>query len=181
MALLSSSLDLDGPAAVPPFALRGVDGKHHSLSSLAGSSATVVVFIGNGCPTVRAYEERLIALQQTWRSSGVQVLGINANNSFLSPPDTFEEMVKRAGDRKFNFPYLKDDDRAVAKGFGAICTPHAFVLDSKLRIAYGGRIDDSRVGAKISSRDLDNAVADVVAGRPVTIDRTDPFGCSIVW
>jgi thiol-disulfide isomerase/thioredoxin len=140
-----------------------------------------VVFIGNGCPTVRAYEERLIALQEAWQSHGVQVIAINANNSFLSPPDTFEEMVKRASDRKFNFPYLKDDDRAVAKGFAAICTPHAFVLDSNLRVAYSGRIDDSRIGDKITSRDLENAIADIVAGRAVTVDCTDPFGCSIVW
>lgn len=168
-------------AAVPQFTLRGVDGKRHSLSSLAGSSATVVVFIGNGCPTVRAYEQRLIALQETWRSDGVRVVGINANNAFLSPPDTFEEMVKRAHDRKFNFPYLKDEDRAVAKAFAAVCTPHAFVLDSKLKVAYSGRIDDSRVGDKITSRDLESAVAEIVAGRPVTVGRTDPFGCSIIW
>lgn len=172
---------MNAPAAVPQFTLRGVDGNHHSLSSLAGSSATVVVFIGNGCPTVRAYEERLVALQETWGSRGVQVIAINANNSFLSPPDTFDEMVKRASDRTFNFPYLKDDDRAVARRFAAVCTPHAFVLDCDLKVAYGGRIDDSRVGNKITSRDLENAVADVVAGRPVTVARTDPFGCSIVW
>ena len=178
---LPSSPDVDAPAAVPQFTLRGVDGKGHSLASLAGSSATVVVFVGNGCPTVRAYEERLMALQETWRPRGVRVVAINANNSFLSPPDTFEEMVKRAADRKFNFPYLKDDDRAVAKAFAAICTPHAFVLDRDLKVVYAGRIDDSRVGDKITSRDLENAVADVVAGREVAVTRTDPFGCSIVW
>ena len=168
-------------AAIPEFTLRGVDGEHHSLSSLAGSRATVVVFISNGCPTVRAYEQRLIALEETWRSRGVHVIAINANNSFLSPPDTFEEMVKRATDRRFDFPYLKDDDRAVAQSFAAICTPHAFVLDHDLKVAYAGRIDDSRVGDKITSRDLENAVAEVVAGRPVTVAHTDPFGCSIVW
>ena len=177
----SSSLDTNAPVAVSQFTLRGVDGKQHSLTSLAGSSATVVVFIGNGCPTVRAYEERLIALQETWRSRGVHVIAINANNSFLSPPDTFEEMVKRAHNRKFNFPYLKDEDRAVAKAFAAVCTPHAFVLDPILKIAYSGRIDDSRVGDKITSRDVESAVADIVAGRPVAVGRTDPFGCSIVW
>jgi peroxiredoxin len=177
----SSSADIDSLGAATHFTLRGVDGKHHSLSSLAGSTATVVVFIGNGCPTVRAYEERLIRLQEAWRTQGVQVVSINANNPFLSPPDTFDEMVKRAGDRMFNFPYLKDEDGAVAKGFGAICTPHAYVLNSKVRVVYSGRIDDSRVGNKITSRDLENAVADVVADRPVKVTRTDPFGCSIVW
>ena len=177
---LSSSPDTNA-VSIPEFTLRGVDGIHHSLSSLAGSRATVVVFIGNGCPTVRAYEQRLIRLQETWRSRGVHVVAINANNAFLSPPDTFEEMVERASDQRFNFPYLKDEDRAVAKRFAAVCTPHAFVLDRSLRVAYAGRIDDSRVGDKITSRDLENAVADIVAGRPVNVAHTDPFGCSIVW
>lgn len=175
------SPDVSGRNAILPFILRGVDGKDHSLSALAGSTATVVVFIGNGCPTVRAYEERLIDLQKSWRPQGVHLVAINANNSFLSPPDTFAEMVRRAADRRFNFAYLKDEDGAVAKSFGAICTPHAFVLDSKLSVVYRGRIDDSRMGDKITRRDLALAVADVVAGRPVTIDTTDPFGCSIVW
>jgi hypothetical protein len=90
-------------------------------------------------------------------------------------------MVKRATERKFNFPYLKDADGAVAKGFGAICTPHAFVLDGERKIVYSGRIDDSRVGDKITSRDLENALADLVAGRAVAVRRTNPFGCAIVW
>jgi thiol-disulfide isomerase/thioredoxin len=166
---------------MPEFTLRGVDGGLYSFLEMAGSTATVVVFISNGCPTVRAYEQRLIKLQETWRSHGVRIIAINANNSFLSPPDTFIEMAKRAADRNFNFPYLKDDDRAVAKAFGAVCTPHAFLLDAKRKVVYSGRIDDSRVGDKITSRDLENAVADVVAGRPVTVDHADPFGCSIVW
>lgn len=178
---LSPSSETNAPAPIADFPLRGVDGEQHWLSALAGSSATVVVFTGNGCPTVRAYEERLIALQETWQSQGVRVIAINANNSFLSPPDTFTEMVQRASDRSFNFPYLKDDDRAVAKSFGAICTPHAFLLDANRKVVYNGRIDDSRVGDKITSRDLENALADVVAGRPVAVHRTDPFGCSIVW
>jgi hypothetical protein len=69
----------------------------------------------------------------------------------------------------------------VAERFGAICTPHAFVLDRQLRVAYSGRIDDSRLGDRISTHDLDDAITDVVAGRPVSVDRTEPFGCSIVW
>jgi glutathione peroxidase-family protein len=163
------------------FSLLGVDGEHHALSSLAGHTATAVVFVGNGCPTVRAYEDRLMALQDAYRSAGVRVVAINANNPHLSPPDTFSEMVKRATERKFNFPYLTDADGAVAKRFGAICTPHAFVLDGELKVVYSGRIDDSRIGDKITSRDLENALTDLVAGRPVAVRRTDPFGCGIVW
>jgi peroxiredoxin len=163
------------------FSLPGVDGGRHSLVSLAGQTATAVVFIGNGCPTVRAYEDRLMALQDAHRSAGVRVVAINANNPHLSPPDTFSEMVKRATERRFNFAYLKDADSAVATRFGAICTPHAFVLDAELKVVYSGRIDDSRVGDTITSQDLENALTDLVAGRPVAVRRTDPFGCRIVW
>ena len=159
----------------------GVDGEYHSLPSLAGQTATAVVLIGNGCPTVGAYEDRLMVLEDTHRHAGVRVVAINANNPHLSPPDTFSEMVRRDIKRKFNFPYLKDADGALAKTFGAISTPHAFVLDAELRVVYSGRIDNSRVGDKITSPDLENALTDLVAGRPVAVRRTDPFGCGIVW
>lgn len=169
------------PSEAGPESLLGIDGAHHSISSLAGRTATVIVFIGNGCPTVRAYEDRLMALKNNWEASGVNLIAINANNHFLSSPDTIGEMAKRATERRFNFAYLKDEDRVVAKHLGAICTPHAFVLDRNLEVAYSGRIDDSRVGDTITSRNLENAVADVVAGRVVTVTHTEPFGCSIVW
>jgi thiol-disulfide isomerase/thioredoxin len=161
--------------------LRGVDGALHSVAELAGENATVIVFTANGCPTARAYEERLIALQEAWRPSGVQLIAINSNNPYLSPPDTFAEMVRRSSERRINFPYLKDEDGAVAESFGAICTPHGFVLDRELSVAYSGRIDDSRLGDRISTHDLEDALGEVVAGRPVSVSQTEPFGCSIVW
>lgn len=171
--------------SAPPAAefkdLRGVDGHTHSLSSLAGTRATVVVFMGNGCPTVRAYEDRLMAMARAWRPSGVELIAINPNNPNLSPPDTFAQMVNRSTTRAYNFAYLKDADGAVARSYGAVCTPHAFVLDADRRVAYSGRIDDSRRGTTITSRDLENAVDDLVAGRTVAVSETEPFGCAIVW
>lgn len=178
---MPTSPRLDRPSDGLHFSLRGVDGKDHSLALLAGGTATVVVFTANGCPTARAYEDRLLAFQSAQHSRGVRVIAINSNNPHLSPPDTYAEMVQRAAKRQFNFPYLKDDDGTVAKRYGAICTPHAFVLDRNLKIVYSGRIDDSRTGDRIASRDLENAVADVIAARPVAVDHTDPFGCSILW
>src|SRR5437870_2061155 len=90
--------------------LRGVDGQHYTLSELAGRTATVLIFIGNGCPTVRAYEDRLMKLRDGLRSDGIAVVAVNANNPSLSPPDTMAEMTKRARTRGFNFSYLKDTD-----------------------------------------------------------------------
>lgn len=169
------------PSTVEFEGLRGVDGRNHSLSSLAGARATVIVFIGNGCPTVRGYEDRLMAMTSAWRSSGVELVAINPNNASLSPSDTLAQMVNRSTMQAYNFPYLKDEDGAVARKYGAVCTPHAFVVDSAHRIAYHGRIDDSRMGNTITSRDLENAVADLVASRPITTSATEPFGCTIVW
>ena len=167
--------------SLAPMSLVAPDGGRPTLSSLAGTMATVIVFAGNGCPTVRSYEDRLMAIQDAWRSHGVNLVAVNANNQFLSPPDTVAEMATRARDRRFNFPYLKDEGGVVARRLGAICTPHAFLLDRDLAVVYSGRIDDSRVGDTISRRDLENAIADVVFGRSVSVSRTEPFGCSIVW
>jgi len=171
--------------APPPEAfdlsLPGVDGESHSLSTLVGPRGTVIVFVANGCPTARAYEQRLIDLQKAIASEGVSVVAVNSNNPSLSPPDTREEMTRRAKDQKFNFPYLKDAGGELARGFGAICTPHVFLLDSDRKVVYSGRIDDSRLGDRITSRDLQIAVGDVLAGRKVNQPHTEPFGCSIVW
>jgi len=161
--------------------LAGTDGEYHSISSLAGRNATAVIFLANGCPTARAYSERLRSLQTSREGEGIRIVAINANNPHLSPADTMREMAKHAAQHQLNFPYLKDEVGTVARGFGAICTPHAFLLDRDMKIVYRGRIDDSRLGDRVSSRDLDNALSDVVAGKPVTVAQTDPFGCAIVW
>jgi peroxiredoxin len=165
-----------------PFAdLPGVDGQRHSLAALAGERATVLVFTSGGCPTARSYEDRLIALQARWHHQGVRLVAVNSNNPHLSPPDTVDAMARRSAMRGFNFPYLKDADGAVARSYAVICTPHAVVLDRDLTVAYSGRIDDSRTGTAIGRHDLENAIADIVAGRPVAVAKTEPFGCRIIW
>jgi peroxiredoxin len=161
--------------------LPGADGKRHSLSELAGQRATVLVFTSNGCPTARSYEDRLKRLQNCWQAWGVHLVAINSNNPHLSPADTLAEMARRSAVRCYNFPYLKDADGAVARSYGATCTPHAIVLDGAGTIVYSGRIDDSRTGTTIKNRDLEAAVSNVIAGRPVAVQDTEPFGCSIVW
>ena len=161
--------------------LLGVDGERHSLARLAGERATVLVFTSGSCPTARSYEDRLIRLAARWHHAGVRLVAINSNNPHLSPADTLDAMTRRSAVRGFNFPYLKDAGGAVARGYQVACTPHAVVLDANLAIVYTGRIDDSRTGAGVRSRDLEAAVDDTVAGRPVAIKKTEAFGCSIIW
>jgi peroxiredoxin len=160
--------------------LRGADGKSYRLSSFDDKPALALVFISNGCPTVRVYDDRLIAIQRSYGSAGVQIVAINSNNPFLSPSDTYPEMVKRAEEAGYNFPYLKDEDGSIARSYGAMSTPHAFVFDSDRRLRYRGRIDDSRDPSKLTTSDLRNALADVLDGNAVKVQDTQPFGCAIV-
>ncbi|HYA77951.1 MAG TPA: hypothetical protein VEF91_04470, partial [Verrucomicrobiae bacterium] len=88
-------------------------------------------------------------------------------------------MVKIASEREFNFPYLKDEDQSVAKGYGALVTLHAFVLDKERRLRYRGRVDDSRDPTKVTIPDLRNAIDDLLEGKAVRVPETRPFACSI--
>lgn len=160
--------------------LQGVDGERYSLASFDRYRILVIVFTSNGCPTVKANEDRLVTLQERYRDAGVRFVAVNANNPYMSPPDTFDEMARRAREKRFNFPYLKDPDGAVAVRFGAISTPHVFMFDGERRLVYKGRIDETRDPARATYSDLENALGDVFAGTPVRTPETQPFGCAIV-
>lgn len=173
-------LELGGEA--PAFRdLLATDGRRYSLESFADKDVLVVVFISNGCPTVRGYDERLVALQNEYSERRAQIVAINSNNPHLSPADTYPEMVARASEGAYTFPYLQDDEAEVAKCFGAVATPHAFVFDRDRRLRYRGRIDDSRDPAKVESSDLREAIAGLLDRGSVRISETQPFGCAIVW
>ncbi len=160
--------------------LLGVDGERYSLSSFQDKKLLVLMFISNGCPTVKACQDRMIRIQKDYSSKNVQLLALNSNNSYLSPADTYAEMVLRVREKGFNFPYIKDEDRTVARSYGAVCTPHVFLLDEERRLRYKGRIDDSRNPERVTVSDLRNAIDDLLANRPVRVSETTAFGCSIV-
>ena len=161
--------------------LLGVDGSRYSLASFAGKELLAIVFSCNGCPTVKAAEDGLVALQDAYAQQGVQLLAINANNAYLSPSDTYTEMVRRAEEKSFNFPYVKDEDGSVAKRYGAVRTPQVFLLDRERKLRYRGRIADSRDPVKVTRRDLQCAVEDLLTSRAMEVPETEPFGCAIVW
>jgi peroxiredoxin len=161
--------------------LVAVDGRTYSLASFDDKQILALVFLGNGCPTCKATEERLLSIQTDYGMKGVQLIAINPNNSSISPPDTLEEMRKRALQSGYNFPYLKDEDRQLARSLGAITTPHAFVLDRERVVRYKGRVDNARQKALVTVNDLRNALDDLLSGREVRQKETESFGCGIVW
>jgi peroxiredoxin len=165
----------------PDFNLRGVDGKMHTLTSFSVKPVLVVVFSCNHCPYVKAYEDRMITIQRDYASRGVQLVAINSNDEKSYPEDSFAQMVVRAKEKGFNFPYLRDQDQTAVEHYRAVCTPHVFVFDSRRRLRYRGRIDDSRDPLNVKSPDLRNALDDLTAGREVRVPDTKPFGCSVKW
>ena len=159
--------------------LPATDGERYSLASFDDRDILVVVFNSNRCPTAKAYEPRLIALQREYQDRGVQVIAVNSTDPHLYAEESFPAMVEHARASGFTFPYLKDEDQNVARAFGAECTLHAFVLDRDRRLRYRGRIDDSRNPANVTTHDLRNALDDVLAGRAVRVSETAAFGCRL--
>ncbi len=180
MAETATGLEIGAPAPVSPQML-GVDGHTHTLEDFNNAKVLVVVFIGNGCPTVRAYDDRLKELDQKYGARGVQLVAVNANNSHLSPFDTHDEMVSRARDAGLPFPYLKDQDGSLARTLGAISTPHAFAFDVDRQLMYRGRIDDARIAQSVTKRDLEEAIEALLDDKQPPVEETQAFGCSIIW
>lgn len=173
------TLPISSPA--PDFSLPGVDGKTYSLASFAGVKAIVLSFTCNHCPYAKAYEDRFMDLARAFGGRKVAFAAINPNDEVTYPDDSFAKMKERSAARGFNFPYLRDESQQVAKAYGAVCTPHLFVVAGG-KIVYEGRIDDSwKDPAAAKSRDLQDALEALVSGRPVPNPRTNPMGCSIKW
>ncbi|HLZ88600.1 MAG TPA: redoxin family protein [Puia sp.] len=179
-------------AAAPDFSLPGVDGKTYALSSFANARVLVVVFTCNHCPTAQAYEDRLIRLTKDYRDRGVAVVAIMPNDpqsirldelGYTDMGDSFEEMKRRASEKKFNFPYLYDGQtEAVSLKYGPIATPHVFVFDKDRKLRYSGRVDDVEKPTKTPhTLDTRNAIEALLNNKEVPVTTTKVFGCSIKW
>lgn len=170
---------LDIGAEAPSFDLPGVDGSDYALADF-DADALVVIFTCNHCPVAQAYEERIVTLQGDYQGDA-QVVAINPNESENYPEDSFENMVERADEHDFNFPYLRDASQEVAKAYGAECTPHAFVFDRDRTLVYQGAIDDDREGDDIDEQYVRDAIDAILAGEPYPRETVSPMGCSIKW
>ncbi len=162
--------------------LPGTDNKKYSLSTFAEKKILVIVFSCNHCPYVRAYEDRIIALQRDYAARGLQLVAINSNETVHYPEDNFEEMVNRAKSQAYNFPYLRDEDQSVANAFGATHTPQFFVFDQQRKLRYKGKFDDDyQTPSAVQSNYLRDAVDAILAGGEVSEPETYSIGCTIKW
>jgi peroxiredoxin len=173
-------------ASCPDFRLPAVDGKSYALADFADAPVLVVMFICNHCPYVKAVEDRIIALQRAFGPRGVQLVGVCANDAVTYPDDAFDKLAERWRQKDYGFPYLHDESQAVARAFGAVCTPDIFVYDrgggGARTLAYRGRIDDSwKEPGKVTRHELADALEALLAGRRPSAEQRPSLGCSIKW
>ncbi len=175
---------------IPKFDLPGIDGKNYQLEDFEDSKLLMVIFTCNHCPTAQAYESRIKQLHKDYQDREVQLIAITPNDpqavrldelGYSDVGDGFEETQQRAEETGFEFPYLFDGEtQTVSLAFGVLATPHVFIFDQDRRLRYKGRIDDSEVET-VKSQDARHALEALLAGEPVPVSVTRPFGCSTKW
>jgi peroxiredoxin len=180
MAAVESQM-LELGTTAPAFSLPDPDGKRHSLADDA--DAYLVMFICNHCPFVKHIREALAALGRDYGGRGVAIYAINSNDIDKYPADGPAEMKREAAAHGYTFPYLLDEDQAVAKAYRAACTPDFFVFDGDRKLVYRGQLDDSRPSndKPVDGRDLRAALDAVLSGRAVDERQVPSIGCNIKW
>jgi peroxiredoxin len=181
MAAVTPLCEFGRPA--PDFALPGVDGRIRRLRDIAGARGTLIMFISNHCPYVKAVLDRIIRDARDLEALGVGVAAICSNDAKAYPEDGFERMGEIAREKKFPFPYLHDEDQSAARAYEAVCTPDFFGYNADLRLQYRGRLDASRkeTGPAELRRDLYEAMKLVAATGRGPAEQHASMGCSIKW
>ncbi len=165
------------------FSLPGVDGRIWTLDDCRGEKGTLVMFICNHCPYVKAIRDRLVRDTRELLDYGVKSVAIMSNDPSLYEEDSFENMKKIAEEYDFPFPYLFDETQEVAKAYGAVCTPDFFGYNADLELQYRGRLDASRKEAAPpdARRELFEAMVQVARTGRGPEEQIPSMGCSIKW
>ena len=173
-----NATDIPAPPAIgtviDDFTLPDPDGVNHSLKSLMGKNGAVIIFVATKCPVSNAYNERMEKLSEDYKAKGVNIIGINANNT-----EPAAEVKAHAAEKGLKFTILKDDGNKIADRFGANATPEAYVLTAGGKLVYHGRIDNAREITSVTTSDLRDALDEMLAGKAVTKTEAKAFGCSI--
>lgn len=167
----------------PDFTLPATDGTRHSLADVAGPNGTVIVFICNHCPYVKGIVGRLVEDARTLAAEGIGFAAICSNDAGSHPEDSFENMGAFAAAHGLPFPYLHDESQAVARAYGAVCTPDFFGLNADGAIVYRGRLDEGRKDPPPpgAARELVEAMRVVARTGEGPAEQIPSVGCSIKW
>jgi peroxiredoxin len=166
----------------PDFKLPATDGQTYQLSDFGDVDVLVIFFTCNHCPYVIGSDEVTRQTAEKFASQGVKFVGINSNSKHTYPDDDFEHMVARMEEHKFPWLYLYDEPQEIALIYGALRTPHFYVFNKDRKLVYTGRgVDNPRDASKVTVNDLERALAEHLAGKPVSVPLTNPIGCNVKW
>lgn len=182
MALMTTPVCEFGKPAID-FALPGIDGKIWTLQECMGSKGLLIMFICNHCPYVKAIQSNLVRDTKALQAIGVATVAIMSNDARDYPEDSFSNMQAVAAEFQYNFPYLLDESQAVAKSYGAICTPDFFGYNADFSLQYRGRFDASgkQAGTSNQPSDLYYAMEKIAQTGNGPTAQIASMGCSIKW
>ena len=165
------------------FTLPGVDGKTYNLADVRGEKGTLVVFICNHCPYVKAVIDRMVRDAKELEAHGIKAVAISANDAEHYPDDSFDNMKRFAAEHGLTFPYLYDESQEVARAYDATCTPDFFGFNADHELQYRGRLDESRkeAAAPHVRRDLFEAMKQIAATGQGPHEQIPSIGCAIKW
>ena len=158
------------------------DGTARSVADVRGERGTLIVFICNHCPYVKAWQDRIVRACDAAAAKGIGVIAVDSNDPAMVPGDSLGAMKQVAESKGYRFPYACDATARVARAFGASRTPEAFLLDASGRLVYHGTVDDSAQDEKaVTHRWLADAIDAVATGREVPVKETKALGCAIKY
>jgi peroxiredoxin len=166
-----------------PFELKSTDNKIISLDDIKGENGTLIMFICNHCPYVRAVTKEIVKDCNELKKIGINSVAICSNDFINYPEDSFDNMIKFSKDNQFNFPYLHDETQEVAKLYGAVCTPDFFGFDKDLGLQFRGRLRELKnfIPVKDGESDLLKAMKQIAKTGKGPKDQIPSAGCSIKW
>ena len=165
------------------FELKDVSEKVCNFKDYIGEKGTLIMFICNHCPYVKAVIKDIVNDANNLKNLNVNTIAIMSNDTKNYPDDSFENMIKFSKINKFNFPYLHDETQEIAKKYGAVCTPDFFGYNRDLELQYRGRIRELRDLKPVSTgkSDLFNAMKMIAETGKGPQNQIPSMGCNIKW
>ena len=165
------------------FELKDVSEKTYNFKDLVGEKGTLIMFICNHCPYVKAVIKDIVYDANKLKNLNINTIAVMSNDTKNYPDDSFENMIKFSKINKFNFPYLFDETQEIAKKYGAVCTPDFFGYNGNLELQYRGRIRELKDLKPVSTgeSDLFNAMKMIAETGRGPQKQIPSMGCNIKW
>ena len=165
------------------FELKSTDNEIVKLNDFKGENGTLIMFICNHCPYVKAIIDDIVIDCKNLKEIGIKSLAICSNDSINYPDDSFDNMIKFSKNNDFNFPYLIDETQEIAKKYGAVCTPDFFGYNKNLELQYRGRIRELKdlKPVRAGESDLYKAMKQIAETNKGPNEQIPSMGCGIKW